>query len=64
MRTDPLQPRHRDLQSLSSKEMVPLLQSCLEDEMRGSLNEFLVGGGGRKAEGHFCPPGLNFSTET
>lgn len=26
--------------------------------MRGSLNEFLVGGGGRNAEGHFCPPWL------
>lgn len=33
---------------MSSKEMVPLLQSCPEDDMRGSLNEFLVGGRGQK----------------
>lgn len=58
VRKDPCSPGHKGLQSLSSKDMVPLLQSCLEDEMRGSLNEFLVGGGGRKTEGHFHPPWL------
>lgn len=43
MRKEPCSPGHRDFQSLSSEEMVSLLQGCLQGEMRSLLNEFPEG---------------------